>query len=82
MKIHRWQPSGYTPCGRLITSKLRVNIGYYLSNGVTCKVCLGASSFMSLLGDRWNGECDGYPKAEPGQEIKHDGRRMESRKVH
>jgi len=37
---------------------------------------------MSLLGDRWNGESDGYPKAEPGREIKHDGRRWESRKVY
>jgi len=75
--MHRWNLHGHTSCGRLITEKLRVNIGHFLGEGVTCKVCLGATSFMSLLGDKWNGESDGYPKAKLGQEIKHDGRRME-----
>jgi hypothetical protein len=36
--VHRWQPTGMTPCGREV-SKVKTNLGYYLSDGVTCKHC-------------------------------------------
>lgn len=61
--VHRWQPTGYTPCGRKVDSVF-TNIGRYLSEGVTCRVCKGAASFCSILNDEWNGQSDGFPRAE------------------
>ncbi len=37
-KIHRWQPTGKTPCGRDVT-KVHVNGGRPGDNGVTCVAC-------------------------------------------
>ena len=37
-KIHRWQPTGRTPCGRTIAT-VKTTVGRYLSDGVTCRVC-------------------------------------------
>ena len=61
--VHRWQPTGYTPCGRRVGSVV-TNVGHYLSDGVTCKVCKKATTFCSILNDAWNGQSDGFPKAE------------------
>lgn len=60
--VHRWQPIGYTPCGREI-AKVRTNIGYHLSDGATCKVCRRARMRWSILRDDWNGQSDGVPRA-------------------
>ena len=62
-KTHRWQPNYYTPCGRKITDRIKTNVGYYLSEGVTCKVCMSAKTRMSILGDDWNGQSDGFQKS-------------------
>ena len=59
MKVHRWQPSGKTPCGRNIAD-VQTNIGYYLSDGVTCESCHKATTFLSIMGDDWNGQSYGY----------------------
>jgi hypothetical protein len=42
---------------------VKTNVGYYLSDGVTCKVCNRANSFCSILFDDWNGQSDGLPRA-------------------
>jgi hypothetical protein len=68
MKVHRWQPTGRTPCGKR-TDDIVTNMGYYLSDGVTCKACLRASTLVSLLGDAWNGQSDGIPKAETDEVV-------------
>jgi hypothetical protein len=60
--VHRWQPTGWTPCGREVAD-VKTNVGYYLSDGVTCKVCNRANSFCSILFDDWNGQSDGLPRA-------------------
>ena len=60
-KMHRWQLIGYTPCGRKVDT-VKTNIGYRLHEGVTCKVCLKATTLCSFLHDEWNGQSDGYPK--------------------
>jgi hypothetical protein len=59
-KIHRWQITGYTPCGRKITA-VTTNTGRYLNDGVTCTRCLHAKSYFSMLWDDWNGQSDGAP---------------------
>lgn len=63
-KVHRWQPTGKTPCGREV-SEVQTNTGYYLSDGVTCKTCHQAKILCSILGDDWNGQSDGFPQAVP-----------------
>ena len=65
--IHRWQPTGYTPCGRMVET-VATNLGRYLSEGVTCKVCNCANTLVSVFTragpDEWNGQSDGVPKAD------------------
>ena len=63
-KMHRWQPTGRTLCGLKISDRIRVNLGRYLSDGVTCKNCRRVTTRMSFLGEEWNGQFDGHPKAE------------------
>ena len=41
-KIHRWQPNGFTACGRL-EETVTTNVGQYGDVGVTCEVCLRAT---------------------------------------
>lgn len=62
--VHRWQPTGKTPCGRKVGS-VAVNLGWHLSNGVTCKACNGAKTLVSVWGDQWNGQSAGYPRQQP-----------------
>lgn len=45
--IHRWQPTGKSPCGRDL-SKVAFNEGQYLSEGVTCRACKAAKTRVSL----------------------------------
>jgi hypothetical protein len=56
--VHRWQPTGKTPCGRDVKTVL-TNYGHTLSEGVTCKSCKRAAALVSLLGERWHGESAG-----------------------
>lgn len=44
--IHRWQPTGRTPCG-LVIGKVPTNHGSVLSEGVTCQRCLRATTTVS-----------------------------------
>lgn len=60
-KTHRWQPTGYTTCGRRITPALAVNLGRFLDDGVTCAVCRRSTHRVSMLNDDWNGQSDGAP---------------------
>lgn len=46
-KIHRWQPTLHTPCGRLLAD-VQWNEGRVLSEGVTCIACNRASTLVSL----------------------------------
>jgi len=45
--VHRWQPTGFTPCGRSLKT-VAWNEGRVLSDGVTCKTCKRANTFVSL----------------------------------
>ena len=47
--IHRWQPTGFTPCG-LRLDCVEFNEGQHLSDGVTCGRCLRATTLVSYLG--------------------------------
>ncbi len=62
--IHRWQMTGRTTCGIKITDRINVNLGHRLDDGVTCERCRQALTRMSYLGEEWNGQCDGHPRAE------------------
>ena len=61
--VHRWEPFGKTSCGRPV-ERVATNVGRVLSKGVTCKACGRAASRVSILGDRWNGESYGHPRAK------------------
>ena len=61
-KMHRWQPTGHTPCGEKVDD-VKTNLGYYLMDGVTCNRCKKGSMLWSILNDRWHGESDGFPQA-------------------
>ena len=50
MKVHRWQPTGYTPCGRKIDT-VTTNIRRPLDDGVTCQACKNAKTRISLWAD-------------------------------
>lgn len=63
-KVHRWQPTGKTPCGRKV-SDVQTNVGHYLSDGVTCEACHRATTLLSIVGDDWNGQSYGFPQAVP-----------------
>ncbi len=43
MKVHRWQPTGFTPCGRALESVVW-NAGKMLQDSVTCKTCNRANT--------------------------------------
>lgn len=62
MTVHRWQPTGKTPCGRDVKS-VTTNIGRVLSDGVTCRACKRATTLVSVWGAPWNGYPE-YPQAE------------------
>lgn len=64
MKVHRWQITGKTPCGMTIEPRIITNVGRFLSDGVTCQRCLAATTLVSVVGERWNGQSRGYPQAE------------------
>jgi hypothetical protein len=51
MKIHRWQPTGFTPCGRPLESVVW-NEDEMLQKGVTCLVCNCANTLSSLFPPR------------------------------
>ena len=38
MKVHRWQPTGFAPCGRALKS-IVWNEQQMLDDGVTCSAC-------------------------------------------
>lgn len=61
--IHRWQFIGETPCGRKVED-VTTNTGHYLNHGVTCKKCLKATTYCSIVGEEWNGQSEGFPKAD------------------
>lgn len=61
--IHRWQFIGTTPCGRNVKD-VTTNTGKYLNNGVTCKACLKATTYCSIIGEEWNGQSEGLPKVD------------------
>jgi len=63
-KVHRWQPTGKTPCGRNVI-EVQTNVGYYLSTGVTCENCRRTTTLCSILGDDWNGQSYGFPQPVP-----------------
>lgn len=67
-KIHRWQPTGFTPCGYNV-QKVHTNIGHFLSDGVTCERCHSARSLMSIMSDDWNGQSDGAPDQRTAAEL-------------
>lgn len=67
-KVHRWQITGWTTCGREIV-KVTTNMGRYLDDGVTCLSCQRAKSRMGLLWDDWNGQCDGAPDRRTPAEV-------------
>lgn len=60
--VHRWQVTGRTPCGRNV-GDVTTNVGRYLNEGVTCKSCHRATTRISIIGDDWNGQSSGYPRA-------------------
>lgn len=60
MVVHRWQPTGLTPCG-LRTDAVRTNTGRVGDAGVTCKRCRVAGERVSL----WAGEA--HPDVAPRQ---------------
>lgn len=63
--VHRWQPTGKTPCGRVISPAIVTNTGRYLSNGVTCRSCRRATTLVSIFG-RPNGVApDGAGEVAP-----------------
>ena len=47
MKIHRWQPTGYSPCGRKLVM-VAWNEGQTLDYGVTCEACKRNPTRVSL----------------------------------
>ena len=51
MKIHRWQPTGLTPCGRTLAF-VTWNEGEILQEGVTCLVCNRANTLSSMFPPR------------------------------
>lgn len=62
--VHRWQPTGKTPCGRVIDHRIFTNTGRYLSDGVTCRVCRRATTLVVIFG-RPNGVApDGVGEVE------------------
>lgn len=48
MKVHRWQPTGMTPCG-LRLEDVQWNEGQMLSEGVTCLRCSRAKTIVSYV---------------------------------
>lgn len=48
--VHRWQPTGKTPCGRFISPAIVTNTGRYLNDGVTCRACKRARTLVSIYG--------------------------------
>ena len=50
MKVHRWQPTGKTPCGRIIDAATPVNWGKSFDDGVTCVSCKKNPTRISIWG--------------------------------
>lgn len=59
-KVHRWQPTLETPCGRGVNT-VTTNKGRPFDEGVTCLACKKAKSRISLMSDamRWAVEAEG-----------------------
>ena len=51
MKVHRWQPTGFAPCGRSLES-IVWNEGKMLDDGVTCATCKRSFSRCALFPPR------------------------------
>lgn len=51
--IHRWQPTGYTPCGipfaSGVATAIVTNAGFTLNERVTCRNCLRATTRVILV---------------------------------